>query len=284
MKSTAAIALVSRLVFATFVTWGLDVAAQDPKSDVAPPTALSKDDEEAIRKTVAGVESAWNAHDMEAYGKLLRADVEWVNVVGAHWKGRDDVLAAHEAFHKTIFKNHRIRTDDVQIRPLCAGYAIAVVTTTNDAFIAPDGRTIDKRQDRQTYVLAKEPDGWKVVHCQNVWVDAEAAKHDPVNRKAASTRTPERKPTSTLSIALRLRRATYEDAYIAVPVTDAIVKPKPDGSKGIDPEAFLAEGLRIGKDSRVEWQVESSKAEPHPVQQAAPEGRKTLDTASDESK
>lgn len=70
---------------------------------------------------------------------------------------------------------------------------------------------------------------------------------------------------STYSIALRLRLVTYEDAYIAVPVTDAVVKPKPGGSMGIDPEALFAEGVRIGQDSRVEWQLESSHTEAHPI-------------------
>jgi len=80
-----------------------------------------------------------------------------------------------------------------------------------------------------------------------------------------------------------LRRVTYEDAYIAVPVTEAVVKPKPDGSMGIDPEAIFAEGIRIGQDSRVEWQLESSHTEAHPIQQAAPEGRQKLDTFYDQS-
>jgi hypothetical protein len=31
-------------------------------------------------------------------------------------------------------------------------------------------------------VLAKGLDGWKIVHGHNVQVDAEAAKHDPVNK------------------------------------------------------------------------------------------------------
>jgi hypothetical protein len=88
---------------------------------------------------------------------------------------------------------------------------------------------------------------------------------------------------STYSIALRLRRVTYEDAYIAVPVTDAVVKPNPDGSMAIDPEALFAEGLRIGQDSRVEWQVESSQTEAHPLQQAAPDGRRKFDAFYDQT-
>jgi hypothetical protein len=38
-------------------------------------------------------------------------------------------------------------------------------------------------QNRQTYVLTIEPGGWRIAHCENVRVDAEAAKHDPVNGK-----------------------------------------------------------------------------------------------------
>jgi hypothetical protein len=38
-----------------------------------------------------------------------------------------------------------------------------------------------KAQNIQTYVLAKGSDGRKVVHGHNVVVNAEAAKHGPVN-------------------------------------------------------------------------------------------------------
>ena len=184
MKATSATAAASLLLIAALLAARSGVA-QAPKADRPPPgaNALSADDERPSGKVVRGIEEAWNAHDMDAYARLLRPDVEWVNVVGMHWSGRDDVMLAHVAFHKTIFKNHHIKTDDIQLRPLCTGYAIAVVTTTNDAFTTPDGHVISKRQDRQTYVLSKEADGWKIVHCENVWVDAEAAKNNPVNSK-----------------------------------------------------------------------------------------------------
>ena len=109
MKTPCTTTLVFLLVFATLQTLGPGIAAHQTNTGAAPANALSKEDEQAIRKTVAGIEGAWNAHDMDAYGKLLRADVEWVNVVGMHWKGRDEVMTAHVAFHKTSFKNHRIK-------------------------------------------------------------------------------------------------------------------------------------------------------------------------------
>ncbi len=95
-------------------------------------------------------------------------------------------MIAQVAFPAT-YHNHHIKTDDIHPRPLCPGYAIAVVTPTNDAFTAPDGRVIDKRRSAD-HTLSKEADGWKIVHWENVWVDAEAAKHDPVNSKKKERR------------------------------------------------------------------------------------------------
>ena len=113
--------------------------------------------------------------------KLLQEDVEWVNIVGMHWRGREAVVAAHAAYHETMFKNHTLKTDIVHLRSLGGGQVIAVVTTTNDAFTTPSGQVMPKAQNRMTYVLTKEVDGWKIAHCQNVVVNADAAKHDPVN-------------------------------------------------------------------------------------------------------
>ena len=81
----------------------------------------------------------------------------------------------------------------------------------------------------------------------------------------------------THSIAPRLRRVTYEDAYIAVPATSKVVKVGPDGSGSIDFEVLVAEAIRIGGDDRVEWKVEETRTEPHPTQGPLPEGRTCFD-------
>ncbi len=146
---------------------------------------LSKEDDQAVRKIVAGYEEAWNAHDMKALAKLFREDAEWVNKVGMHWRGRDEIMVAHTAFHQTIFKNHSYRTDAVETRSIAPGVAVAVATETFDGFKAPDGRVWPKARNRLSYVLVKGPDGWKIAHGQNAEVDEVAAKHNPVknNRK-----------------------------------------------------------------------------------------------------
>ena len=105
-----------------------------------------------------------------------------------------------------------------------------------------------------------------------------ACNRGPTDKPDGSSSKPPAIAASPHSIALRVRRTIYQDAYIAIPVSEAIVRRGDDGTLHIDQEKMRAEGIRISQDSRVEWQVESTSTELHPIQQATPEGRKTLDT------
>lgn len=80
--------------------------------------SLSAADDRAIRKALANYEAAWNSHDMKALGGLFREDAEFINVVGMHWRGRADIVAAHAAFHETMFKDCLLKTDAIALRPL----------------------------------------------------------------------------------------------------------------------------------------------------------------------
>lgn len=82
-------------------------------------------------------------------------------------------------------------------------------------------------------------------------------------------------------VSLRLRRTTYEDAYVNVPVTDAILKQKENGTYGIDYDAFVAEAIRLSENPSVEWRVEEHCTEPHPVQKPRPEDRQAYDVHSE---
>lgn len=82
---------------------------------------------------------------------------------------------------------------------------------------------------------------------------------------------------NTYSIALHLRRTIQQDAFVAVPLTNAITRQNEDGTASIDFEAFVAEAVRISQREGVDWQIEESVTEPHPIQCPLPEGRKSYD-------
>jgi uncharacterized protein (TIGR02246 family) len=182
MKTSGTTTAVFLPLIVAVLTHASSVAAQTPKGE-SPPAAksgLSRDDDQAVRKVVAGLEETWNAHDMKALARLFREDAEWVNVVGMHWHGRGEIMAAHAAFHETIFKNHQLHMDAVETRSLGGDVAVAVVTETVDSFTTPDGQVRPKARDRLTCVLVKGPEGWKIAHGHNVVVDEAAARNNPV--------------------------------------------------------------------------------------------------------
>jgi len=83
----------------------------------------------------------------------------------------------------------------------------------------------------------------------------------------------------TFSIAFRLRRIVYEDAYVSIPVTEAVMKSEPeaDGTRRLDTDKLIAEAIALGKNEAAEWCVEETQTTPHPVQQPKPEVRNALD-------
>ena len=142
---------------------------------------LSPEDDRAIRQVLAAWDVAWNTHNMKALEGLFHEDAEFINVVGMHWRGRPAIVAAHVAYHETIFKDVGMKTDAIALRPLGGVGAIAVVNQTQDTFTTPSGEVVHKHQNKLSYVFTKRAGEWKIAHGQNVRIDATAIQHDPVN-------------------------------------------------------------------------------------------------------
>ncbi|MEV4508160.1 hypothetical protein AB0K00_04290 [Dactylosporangium sp. NPDC049525] len=82
-------------------------------------------------------------------------------------------------------------------------------------------------------------------------------------------------PDPTYSIVVRVRRVTTEDAFVRVPVTDAVMAAEPDadGNDHLDGGKVMAEARRLAAAGDVEWLVQEQDIDLHPVQQAPPAGR-----------
>ena len=162
------------------VSLNMNQNAMDENYKVETIMSITPAEESAIRKTVREMEDAWNRHDMRAYADLLTEDVDWVNIVGMWWQGKTDVYKAHEAFHKTIFRNVSVHVEHVLVRKLTPDVAVAVCTESVDAFTTPSGQNRPKSQDRLSLILKKTGNQWLICHAHNTVIDAEAANSNPV--------------------------------------------------------------------------------------------------------
>lgn len=66
---------------------------------------------------------------------------------------------------------------------------------------------------------------------------------------------------------MRVQRTTVEQAYVSVPVTDAVMQDEPaaDGSYRLDGEKLFAAAVELGRGVAT-WQLEEREVAVHPIQ------------------
>lgn len=134
-----------------------------------------------VRKVVEGFSTAWNHHDMDAFGKLFAPDADFVNVGGALWKGRQDIQERHAWSHGAIpkttpgynpayygmFKHSTMEFTRIEVRFLRQDVALARVAWQ----LSGDARTTSLRHGMLLFVLTRGADGWQIAAAQNTEIN-----------------------------------------------------------------------------------------------------------------
>ncbi|MGI4756353.1 MAG: SgcJ/EcaC family oxidoreductase [Janthinobacterium lividum] len=142
---------------------------------------VSEKDAAEIRAAISGLDRAWNTHDMKAYVSYMTEDANWVNVVGMWWKGKDQVYRAHEAFHRTIFKNRQLHEPEtVSLRSITPDVVIATIIQTADGFTTPDGHTEPAGRAALTEVYVRREGKWLLTEGHNTTIVEAAQRSNPV--------------------------------------------------------------------------------------------------------
>jgi len=143
--------------------------------------SLSQQDETQIRVALKGMDDAWNRHDMTAFVSYMADDVEWVNVVGMWWKGKAQVYQAHEAFHRTIFKNRQIHEpESTELKLVAPDCVLVTMIAKADGFTTPSGHVEPPGRSVLTEVFVKRDGKWLVVQGHNTTIVEEAQRSNPV--------------------------------------------------------------------------------------------------------
>ncbi len=111
---------------------------------------------------------AWNTHDMEAMGRLLTADADFVNVIGMHMKGRAQIVAQHKGIHETQFRDSVWVTHSVEAQLLSPEFGLVHVNWGISGDRDPDGTPRQPRDGIFSWLVMKQPDGvWLIRSVQN---------------------------------------------------------------------------------------------------------------------
>ena len=134
------------------------------------PATAQRSDEQAVQRLASQFERAWNAHDMTLLGDIVTDDVDFVNVIGLQWKGRQQVVNAHAALHRDRFKTSVWANERVTVQFLRPDVALARVewNTRGDLQGAADNlQPGPPRRGIFLWVVVNEAGSWRIRAVQN---------------------------------------------------------------------------------------------------------------------
>ncbi|RYD58119.1 MAG: SgcJ/EcaC family oxidoreductase [Sphingomonadales bacterium] len=137
-----------------------------------------------VEQVVERYGAAWNSSDMTAMAALYTPDVHWVNVVGMHWKGREEVDYAHRALFEQSFKGVASTLEEIEsVVPIPGGGALAVVRWGVAAYRTPSGQISPASRTRMSLTLVPYRDRLLIAHGANIQIVEGAQRSDPVGQR-----------------------------------------------------------------------------------------------------
>jgi len=134
----------------------------------------------AIEKQVDAMVDSWNKHDYSDMKTYATEDCSWVNIVGMVWKNRKEVEYTHQFYHNNMFKHTTMRKKGVTVRLLNPSTALVHFTSFVSEFTTPSGQKMPGSDNIALLVFVKQKGKWLLTAGENVVIDPNAQKHDPV--------------------------------------------------------------------------------------------------------
>ena len=118
-----------------------------------------------VEATLDAFCDAWNLHDMDAMARLFCSDADFVNVVGMHFHGSNEILTAHRYLHQDRFAHTQVKRLQHSVSYLSDDIAWAYMRweMTGDRAAAPDC----VRRGTMTHVLVRRNGEWLFRATQN---------------------------------------------------------------------------------------------------------------------
>lgn len=131
MTRTPMIRFLPISIVALLICYALTCNAQSP---------TSREDEEAIKKLIAGTTEAFNRHDPKAFARFYTQDAELVTVRGEHMKGAAEIEKGFAAILATRATAATLKMLDATIRFIRPDVAVAHVTNEMSGVVNSEER------------------------------------------------------------------------------------------------------------------------------------------------
>jgi uncharacterized protein (TIGR02246 family) len=136
-----------------------------------PNPAQSAKEESDVKAVVAELAENWNRYDITAFAALFAENADFVNVIGMHWHGRQEIETKHAQSHRTIFRNSVLRIAEVTVRFLNPNIALAHARTElKGAESLREPVAPEVRRSLLTCVLTRAADRWLIAAAHNTYI------------------------------------------------------------------------------------------------------------------
>lgn len=132
---------------------------------------ISDETRAAVTGVVKALEQAFNTKDAAALAGQFAERTSWSNAMGTRLDGRAAIEEFSGPAMKNFLRDSYARYDVVKLLEIAPGViAVNVAQEPTDAA----GTPVAGARGATLYVIAREPDGWKIVAGQNTAVEAPA--------------------------------------------------------------------------------------------------------------
>jgi len=130
----------------------------------AGPTAADRSEVEGVGQRFA---EAWNRHDARALAALFAERADFVNVIGLHWRGREEIERAHAEIHATRMKDSTLAIRASAVRFLRPDVALLHATWELRGDTGLEGKPLPPRTGVLSFVVARQDGRWLAEAAQN---------------------------------------------------------------------------------------------------------------------
>ncbi len=137
--------------------------------------------EQGLQATFASLSAAWKNGDGAAFAECCTEDVDFINLLGMHVKGRDAVAELHEKIFRGPYKDSTVAFTIESVRIVSPSAVLVIAPSRIDI---PSGSVKGIVLSIASILLVRDDDRWKLANFHNTRREATEADHLAIMREA----------------------------------------------------------------------------------------------------
>ena len=139
---------------------------------------------EELQPTFDALSEAWKNGDGKAFAQWCTDDVDFINLLGMHVKGRDAVADLHEKIFHGPYQGSTVAFTIESVRAIAPDTVLAIVPSRIDAPTGPVKGTV---LSIASILLVRDGERWKLANFHNTRREATERDHLAIMRRAVET-------------------------------------------------------------------------------------------------